>query len=65
MKELLYSLRDLLSGAIIFIIDGIILTITWNAIAWKFNLPTFPLWIGIGVIWSFRTLFPKTYKGKK
>ena len=49
-------LRKLCTALIVIAIDGIILTLTWNAIAWEFNLPTFSIFTGIGAMWVFYTL---------
>lgn len=56
-------LVKLLTGLIVIAIDGIILALTWNAIAWQFNLPTFSIFTGIGVMWILYTL--KWGKGGK
>ena len=39
--------------------DGLFLMIAWNAIAPKFNLPTFSYWVCFAVMWTLKTLVAK------
>ena len=57
--DLFKEFKRLCSALIVIAIDGIILTLTWNAIAWQFNLPTFSIFTGMGAIWVIRTLKEK------
>ena len=57
MEELKTSLVSLVTGACGVLLIGLIVSPTYNAIAWKFNLPQLNYWVICGAVYSLNKIF--------
>ena len=57
MEELKTSLVSLAVTAIGVLLIGLIVSPTYNAIAWAFNLPQLNYWVICGAVYSFNKIF--------
>lgn len=56
MEELKNALIDLVVSLLGFMLIGCIVSPTYNAIAWEFNLPTLNYWIICGAMYTINKI---------
>jgi hypothetical protein len=57
MEEFKTGLVSLVSCAIGVLLIGLIVSPTYNAIAWEFNLPQLNYWVICGAVYSLNKIF--------